>query len=120
MKKSISLLVMAIILSSCVPIRVVSKWSPDVYNGYKVIQGFQKKDTIGHTDVEQRKQDLIDCGVINFFGGTLDLNNVYPNMTDKQLDERRERIYDCMEAKGYIFTSSINCTNNGVPTGLCN
>lgn len=108
-----------ILLNGCIP-RVVSKWDPDVYNGYTVIQGIQKVDTIGHTDVQQREADVLACGVKKLFGGTLDLSVRYPGMTTTQVKERMHRIYDCMKAKGYIIKTPTKCTEDGKPTGFCN
>ncbi|WP_197408053.1 hypothetical protein [Lampropedia cohaerens] len=112
--------VVLLLLVACVPMRVVPKWSPDVYNGFKVIQGVQKKDAIGRTDPVQREIDLKECGVIKFFNGTLDFNVFYPGMTSKDVDERRLGIYACMEKRGYDFYDPVNCTNNGKDLGICN
>ncbi|PVZ82319.1 hypothetical protein C9426_30200 [Serratia sp. S1B] len=116
----IFIIAIALFLNGCVPIRVIPKYSPDTYNGYKVIQAYQKKDTIGYTDVEQRKKDAFACGVRNYFDGNLDLNQHYPEMTIQQIIDRRIRIDNCMENKGYIIHSKERCTINGKPTGFCN
>lgn len=89
-------------------------------NDFKVIQAYQKKETIGHTDVEQRKKDALSCGVINYNGGSLDVNTLYPNMTDEEVTPRRLKIYDCMEEKGYIIHSPEKCISKGKPSGFCN
>lgn len=117
---NIIILLSMFVLVSCIPIRVVPKYNPDLYNGYKLIQAYQKKDTIGHTDVEQRKKDAFACGVINYNGGNLDLNVVYPDQTFEQTDKRSKSVYNCMKDKGYIIGSRLECTNNGKPTGSCN
>ena len=103
-------------LSAC----VVPGYNPDLYNGYKVIQSYQKKDTIGHTDPVQRKKDVFSCGVKNYMDGNLDLSVSYPGMTTDQVIARRIRIDDCIESKGYIYYGPSGCTNKGKPTGLCN
>ncbi len=108
-----------ILLNGCIP-RVVSKWDPDVYNDYTVIQGIQKVDTIGHTDVQQREADVLACGVRNLRGGTLDINVSYPGMTIEQEKERSRHIYDCLRSKGYKSFDRVDCTNNGKPVGICN
>lgn len=89
-------------------------------NKYKVIQGFQKKDSVGSTDIKQRERDLLNCGVKNFFGGTLDLNTEYPGMTDKQVDQRRNYIYQCMKSKSHVIINTEDCIQKGKSTGLCN
>ena len=58
-------------------------------NNYKVIQAYQKKYSIGHTDVEQRKKDVFACRVKNYNGGNLDGNVLYPDMTDEEGKPRR-------------------------------
>lgn len=99
---------------------VVTGWNPDVSNGYKAIQAYQKRETIGHTDAIRRRQDAFDCGVINYNGGSLDGNALYPGMTDQQVTLRRVRIDNCMKSKGYIIDDPVNCTNKGRSTGFCN
>lgn len=108
------------ILISCIPIRVVPKYNPDTYNGYKAIQAYQKKETIGYTDVEQRKKDVFACGVKNYNGGNLDSNTRYPDMASKDVTPRRIRIDNCMEERDYIIHSPGKCTIKGKPTGFCN
>ena len=54
--KKILLLSIIIMLNACIPIRVVSKWDPDTYNEYSVIQAWQKKGTIGHTDINKESR----------------------------------------------------------------
>ncbi len=93
---------------------------PDILNGYTTIQSIQKPETIGYTDVEQRKKDVLACGVRNFMGGRLDHNVQYPGMDTKQVIERSRKIDRCIKSKGYIFIGQINCTKNGKPTGKCN
>lgn len=96
---NIIVLLSTLLLVSCIPIRVVPKYNPDIYNGYKVIQGFQKKEMIGNTNTIQREKDLKTCGVLNLRDGDLDLNVVYPNTTFDQTDERSKLVYNCMKKK---------------------
>lgn len=114
------LVLLATYTCACVPIRVVSKYDPDVYNNYTVIQGIQKKDSIGHTDVKQREKDVLDCGVKNLRNGTLDFNVSYPGMSSEQVDIRRISIYNCLESRNYVLISPERCTDNGKPVGICN
>lgn len=108
------------VLTACIPIRVISKYNPDVYNGYKPIQAYQKKNSIGHTDPQQREKDVLACGVRNLMGGILDLNVGYDGMTAYQVVERHIRIDNCMENNGYLIKSTESCTRKGKPTGFCN
>lgn len=114
------LVLLATYTCACVPIRVVPKYDPDVYNNYTVIQGYQKKDSIGHTDVKQREKDVLDCGVRNLDNGTLDLSVVYPSMSIEQVKVRQKSINNCMKLKNYIIINTYNCTKNGKPVGICN
>lgn len=107
-------------LSSLLAACVVTGWNPDVSNGYKAIQAYQKSEVVGHTDVVQRKKDVFDCGVLNYNEGNLDGAAQYPGMTVQQVMERRVNIDNCMKSKGYIIRSPIDCTNKGRPTGFCN
>ncbi|WOE32908.1 MULTISPECIES: hypothetical protein [unclassified Acinetobacter] len=113
-------LLSTLLLASCIPIRVVPKYNPDTYNGYKVIQAYQKKESIGHTDVEQRKRDVFECGVRNYNAGNLDLSAQFPDMKDEDIIPRRISIDNCMKKKGYIISNYESCTLKGKPTGFCN
>ena len=118
MQKSILLAVL--LVNACIPIRVVSKYSPDVYNNYTVIQGIQKYGSMGHTDIVKRKKDVLDCGVRKLNNGTLDVNVKYPDMSDEQVDIRRNAIYKCLNQKGYAIISPSDCTDKGKSLGICN
>lgn len=114
------ILIFIFLINACVPIRVVSKYSPDIYNNYTVMQGIQKYDRLGRTNIEQRNKDILDCGVRKLNNGTLDVNVKYPDMSDEQVDTRRNSIYKCLEMKGYLIISPSNCTKKGKPLGICN
>ena len=66
--------ILAVILSACSAFYVVPGYSPYVSLAPPQIQGWQKADTIGRTNVDRRWQDFQDCGVKKYFDGTLDLN----------------------------------------------
>lgn len=89
-------------------------------NNFKAIQAYQKKDTIGHTDVEQRKKDVLACGVRNYNEGNLDINVQQEDMVDADVTPRRLSIYNCMKDKGYIIRSLEQCISRGKPSGFCN
>ncbi|MBP6345016.1 MAG: hypothetical protein KA346_03790 [Neisseriaceae bacterium] len=114
------LVLMSIALSGCIPIRVIPKYNPDIYLAPPVIQGYQKTDTIGHTDTEQRWKDLQACGVKNYSDGRLDLSVAYSGMTTQDVIERRKAISTCMEEKGYVIYNRSKCIKNKKLTGLCN
>ncbi len=107
------------LLSGCL-MRVVTPVNLDGQYYPPPVQGYQKKDTIGHTDPDQRWRDLEDCGVMQYNEGRLDLNGQGPRETVKQVIARRDKIYQCMEVKGYVIYSIERCIKNRKPTGLCN
>ena len=110
------------VLTACSMFYVVPGYDPYVELDPPYIQQFQKPDTIGHTDPEQRWKDFQDCGVKNFNHGTLDINNRYPGMTSEDVTKRNKAIHDCIDNKGYIFIKVRQCVDgeNNRLTGLCN
>ena len=114
--------ILAVILSACSAFYVVPGYSPYVSLAPPQIQGWQKADTIGRTNVDRRWQDFQDCGVKKYFDGTLDLNTRYPGMTSNQVSERSQKIRSCMKNKGYIYLGATECVDgkNNKLTGLCN
>ncbi|XDZ50083.1 hypothetical protein AB8Q18_07670 [Neisseriaceae bacterium CLB008] len=119
MNKWLILMLSGTVLSGCL-IRVVTPVNLDAEYYPPPIQGYQKTDTIGHTDPDRRWHDLQTCGVQKYNGGRLDLNGQGPEETVKQVIARRDKIYQCMEAKGYVIYSIERCIKNRKPTGLCN
>lgn len=89
-------------------------------NNFKTVQGFQKKESIGHTNIAQREKDLRECGVRNFFNGNLDLNTIYEGMDYQQVDQRSDHINNCMRVKGYKIYTRDECAQKGKSTGFCN
>ena len=47
-----------LMITAYVTIRVIPAYNPDVYNGYKVIQAYQKVDTIGHTRIHNSVKQM--------------------------------------------------------------
>ncbi len=119
---------LAVLLVGCVPIRVVPKYNPDIYAAPPMIQGYQKEETIGHTDVKQREQDLFACGVRNLNDGTLDMDSIdsigvnskYAIEFIDAVDARRNMINSCMGSKGYILINPLDCVYKGKSNGRCN
>ncbi|MBP6861250.1 MAG: hypothetical protein KBC57_02685 [Neisseriaceae bacterium] len=114
------MLLIGIMLSGCIPIRVIPKYNPDIYLVPPAVQGYQKADTIGHTDPDLRWRDLQSCGVRQYNEGRLDLGGSRPGETSAQVIARRDRINGCMKTKGYVIYSNLTCVKNKKPTGLCN
>ncbi|MBP6861251.1 MAG: hypothetical protein KBC57_02690 [Neisseriaceae bacterium] len=111
---------MSIALSGCIPIRVIPKYNPNIYGLPPLVQGYQKTETIGHTDPDLRWRDLQSCGVRQYNEGRLDIGGSRPGETSTQVIARRDRINGCMKAKGYVIYSPERCMKNKKPTGLCN
>ncbi len=109
------------LLSSCyvTPGCIHYPQSVDCSNRKRVIlvQKWQKKETIGHTNTEQRRKDFQDCGVKQYKNGVLDLNVRYDGMSSI---DRANKIEACMIEKGYY--EEINCVDydKNEYTGLCN
>jgi hypothetical protein len=109
----------ALLLSGCVAMNMDS--SNYAYVPY--IKTFQKKDTIGHTNTEQRKKDLYSCGVeknVNLDDGTWSRGGSNPNETLQQSVLRAEQLESCMKSKGYVVYGFDECGPLKAPTGLCN
>ena len=120
--RTIYLLIFAVLLSACSAFYVVPGYSPYVSLAPPQIQGWQKADTIGRTNVDKRWQDFQSCGVKIYRDGHLDLNVQYPGMTSNQVSERSKKIRSCMKNKGYIYLGETECVDgkNNKLTGLCN
>ena len=115
------LLMFGCLLSACNTFNVVPGYNPYVSLAPPVIQGWQKADNVGRTNVDKRWQDFQSCGVKNYNNGTLDLSVEYSNMSTNDVIKRRRRIESCMKNKGYIYLGSkcVDGKNNKL-TGLCN
>lgn len=115
------LLVGVFLLTGC----VVADMDSTNYTSFPYVQTFQKTETIGHTDVEQRRQDLYSCGVERRY--PLDSNDkswlrnaIRKGETDTQFDDRVLRVERCMKQKGYTIFGFSDCGPLKKPTGLCN
>jgi len=120
--KTLYLLIFGVLLSACGAFNVVPGYNPYVSLAPPYIQGWQKPDTIGHTDVNQRRKDFQSCGVKNFRDGHMDLNNRYPGMTSDDVTMRSKKIRSCIKKKGYVYLGETECVDgkNNKLSGLCN
>lgn len=112
-------LIAPVILSACVPLMPADK-DPDIYNGYTAIQSYQKPESKGYTNVEQRRQDAAACGVRNGDKQLLEMNKPYPGLSVEQTRQLNHEAWMCMKSKGYEFLSPFSCTKYGKPLGVCN
>ncbi|WP_223540768.1 hypothetical protein [Enterobacter sp. JBIWA003] len=93
------------------------------YDYVPYIKTFQKNNTIGDTNIEQRKRDLYSCGVdksTNLDDGTWSRGGSNPNETLQQSVSRAEKLESCMKSKGYVVYGFDECGPLKAPTGLCN
>lgn len=115
-----------VMLSSCYyskgciygPQSVDCPFRPEV----KDIQQWQKKDSIGNTDPEQRKRDLKECGVGGVDYDMAIFNSRSPNESDEAFKVSREKKYQCVEDKGYIYITESDCRTESQTklNGKCN
>lgn len=109
------------LLFACTPIiKTVPGYDPDLRNGFKTVQAYQKTETIGYTDVEQRKKDFFDCGGKEYREGNLDMNVVYSDFSIEEADARSKKMYACFKNKGYVYIGTQSCTQGGRDLGVCN
>jgi hypothetical protein len=110
---------LAVVLSACtVPYYVSSdlKLPPMALT-------FQKRGQWGHTDYEQRKEDMIECGIpreryeddIRYFQNV----RTKEGETGKQYSVRRKKFVQCMEDKDYQWLGLEECGPVKENRGIC-
>lgn len=114
-------LVFCMVLTGC----VVADMDSSNYDYFPYVQTFQKPQTMGHTNVQQRRNDLYSCGVdrkysLNSWDESFSRNSLPPGETIEQLDIRTKKTEDCMKAKGYVIQGFSECGPRKKPSGLCN
>ena len=100
----------------CVGGRENIKVAPEVFRWQKVGQ-------FGNTDPEQRKADMIECGVhpkYNFESsvGAIGLPPI-PGETDREYSARRKKFNQCMKDKGYVQLGLLECGPVKENRGIC-
>jgi hypothetical protein len=82
---------------------------------------YQKLGQFGNTDYEQRKEDMIACGIPrNSYIETLAvLKSNNPGESDEGWRARRERFSQCMKAKGYLQLGLAECGPVKEKRGIC-
>ena len=121
MIKQCLLLSIVLLLTGC--LRVVTDMDSSNYTAVPYVKTFQKADTIGHTDHEQRKRALYACGVdknTNLDDGSWSSSGSTPEETLQQLIARTDKVESCMESKGYIVFGFDECGPLKKPSGKCN
>lgn len=82
---------------------------------------FQKRGQFGQTDYNQRKEDMIECGIpreryednLYYIGGGP------PNETTEQFMARRKNFIQCMKAKDYLWLGLKECGPVKENRGIC-
>lgn len=104
---------------------VVADMDSSNYHFPPYIQTFQKQQTMGHTDVQQRRKDLYSCGVPNSYplhswDETFRRNSLVDGESMEQHDERIFKLESCMKTKGYNMLDPGSCGPLKKPSGKCN
>lgn len=101
---------------------VVADMDSSNYRYVPWIQVFQKVDSTGWTNIRDRKEALYSCGVDR----TEDLDDKNWGLNRQHGDEtlaegvaRNQRIFACMESKGYNVYGFDECGPLKKPSGLC-
>jgi hypothetical protein len=86
-----------------------------------VAMTFQKDGQWGHTDYEQRKEDMIECGILRerYKDNLYDIGGTRPGETMEQFWPRREKFLQCMHAKGYHWLGLEECGPVKENRGIC-
>ncbi|WP_194205386.1 hypothetical protein [Superficieibacter sp. 1612_C1] len=101
---------------------VVADMDSSNYRYVPWIQVFQKVDSTGQTNIRERKEALYSCGVDrseNLDDKNWGLNIQHGNETLKESVDRNQRIFRCMESKGYQVYGFDECGPLKKPSGLC-
>lgn len=104
---------------------VVADMDSTNYTSFPYIQTFQKPETMGHTNVQKRRNDLYECGVnkklsLNSWDEKFRRNALQPGETIDQLITRTNKVEDCMKSKEYVLLDFGECGPLKKPSGLCN
>jgi len=86
-----------------------------------MVMRYQKVGQYGHTDPDQRKEDIIACGVPQErYGDTLAyMGGGPPSETFEQFMARRKRFSQCMKDKGYVQLGLKECGPVKENRGIC-
>ena len=91
------------------------KVAPEVFRWQKVGQ-------FGNTDPEQRKADMIECGVSKEYNFESPIGAIFrsdPGETIEQMLDRRENFWKCMKKKGYVHLGLLECGPVKENRGIC-
>jgi hypothetical protein len=125
MKKFLWVVLVSFCAAACAPIPLLSVTSSAAEGDKeypKIAASFQKKDRIGRTDYEQRKADMIACGMpperynddVSYIGGSP------PGESNQEFLARINSFLQCMEDKGYIWFTAHKCGYLEENRRICN
>jgi hypothetical protein len=82
---------------------------------------FQKRGQFGHTDYNQRKEDMIECGIPReeYEDNLYAFRGRNPGETTEQFDARRERFLRCIKGKDYLWLGLEECGPVKENRGIC-
>ncbi len=90
------------------------------YDYPEEIVRYQKKESIGHTDPEQRMKDLVACGLPeNVEKPMFQLRATLPGESGVESELRYYKLNDCMREKGYLVISFVACGQKVRKFGIC-
>ena len=116
-------LFMTLLLSACeIPRTVVGGGGSDRFKVAPEVFRWQKVGQFGNTDPEQRKADMIECGVsqkqyFESFSGKL--FHVEPGETIQEYSARSKKFSQCMKDKGYVVLGLLECGPVKENRGIC-
>jgi hypothetical protein len=82
---------------------------------------FQKRGQWGHTDYNQRKEDMIECGVLRekYYDSLAYIWGVEPGETIQQMRDRKAKFLQCIKAKDYQWLGLEECGPVKENRGIC-
>jgi len=105
-------LMLAVLLSACAKPDSVPPTA--IFNPPNA-QRLQKAGQYGHTDYNQRKEDIIACGVPRerYEDNLFYITGTAPGETTEQYLVRRRKFARCMNGKGYDWLDWVQCGSPG-------
>ncbi|WP_439327771.1 hypothetical protein [Lonepinella sp. BR2357] len=82
------------------------------------ISFYQKKETIGHTNTEQRWKDIGKCGVK--YGDIYLFSGQRKHKNDPVDHDMVTRLHNCVEKQGYIYITDCGRMNSVTDKKVCN
>ena len=118
--KKFTLISLSLLLGGC----ILPVYDPESIRYPPRALRYQQKDAIGNTDFEQRRKDMIVCGIPEemYTDGLGYIYRVREGEVWGDVVERRKRFYQCMDGKGYTLLTDVECGSakeNRGKIGIC-